>query len=416
MIPRWLYYAICLGIFNAVVLLIARFVRRRRAGREETGRTAEAPVGESAQVPVAQVPVSVTSSEQPVVTTSRAAKRTRAAGDIREVKPRVLTKQPVPTLAYATAGGTSRPVSWAERRLFSGGGQNADEPFDHLPRVEPDAVPHADTGDFVFGRLTGVLAALLPESATRREQLKGELRTAGFYGPHAWHNLAAFRYLGIMLPLVLFGTLLVLVPPQLEVAVLSLLVLASGMGWALPRLYVKSKAARRCLEIESALPDMLDMLNMCVSQGLTVTNALGRISEELRSVYPALAQELSIVCEQSEMGTLEHALQNFADRIDIPEVHSFTSLMIQTDRMGTSVSSALTDYADNIREGLKQRADEKANKAAFKLLFPTVLCLMPAVYLILLGPAVIELSDFFHGGGRDAVDAGRQAIEQINNQ
>ena len=406
MISRWLYYAICLGSLNALVLLIARFVRRR-PGRAASEPIADLPADESVQ-PAAQRAVSETPREE-AVTDAASAKV-----DIGRTNPPVPAASRVPALAFATTGGTSHPVSWTHRRLFSGDGNGPDARLDNLPHIEPDAVPDADPGDYLFGRLTAVLAALLPESPARRDRLKRELRTAGFYGPHAWHNLAAVRYLGIMLPLILFGTLLLVVPPQLELLVLAMLVLASALGWALPRLYVKNKAAGRCHAIEAALPDMLDMLNMCVSQGLTVSDALGRISGELRSVSPDLARELSIVCEQADVGTVEHALRNFADRIDVPEVQSFTSLLIQTDRMGTSVSAALTEYSDNIREGLKQRADEKANKAAFKLLFPTVLCLMPAVYLILLGPAVIELSHFFHGGGRDAVDAGRQAIERLN--
>src|SRR5262249_12049541 len=146
---------------------------------------------------------------------------------------------------------------------------------------------------------------------------------------------------------------------------------------------------------ERAMPDMLDMLNMCVSQGMTIHAAMSRVSEDLRDVHPELDRELRIVNEQASIGTLSHALENFSRRIDAPEVHSFTSLILQTERMGTSVSAALAEYSDNIRQSLKQRADEKGNRAAFKLLFPTVACLMPAVFAILLGPSVLALSNFF---------------------
>ena len=90
-------------------------------------------------------------------------------------------------------------------------------------------------------------------------------------------------------------------------------------------------------------------------------------------------------------------MSNFARRVDAPDVNSFTSLLIQTERMGTSISVTLGEYAENMRESLRQRADEKANKATFQLLFPTVLFLMPAVYIFLLGPSVIKLTDFFTG-------------------
>jgi tight adherence protein C len=118
------------------------------------------------------------------------------------------------------------------------------------------------------------------------------------------------------------------------------------------------------------------------------------VTEELEGVHPALHKELAIVSDQARVGGMRQSLENFSRRIELPEVQSFTSLLIQTDRMGTSVSSALTEYSDNIRASLKQRADEKGNQAAFKLLFPTVLCLMPAVYLFLLGPSILELADF----------------------
>ncbi|QDU41339.1 Bacterial type II secretion system protein F domain protein [Maioricimonas rarisocia] len=278
-----------------------------------------------------------------------------------------------------------------------------------LPKLEPADVPIADTSDYAFGPVTPVLAQMLPESDERRAQLKTSLVNAGYYTPHAWHNLAAVRYLGLMLPILLFGTLLVMVPPVLEPLMIGGLVTFPILGWALPSLYVRSRAAERLREIERAMPDMLDLLNMCVSQGMTVPNALSRVSRELRPVYPALAKELQIVTEQARLMNLEEALDRFSARVDVPEVHSFTSLITQTERMGTSVSEALIEYSDNMRETMRQRTDEKANAATFKLLFPTVFCLMPAVYLFLLGPAIIELSDFFNSGAQEVLNASDQA-------
>jgi tight adherence protein C len=285
-----------------------------------------------------------------------------------------------------------------------------------VPHVEPDQVPTADSSDYVFGRLTPILAALLPESEARRAIVKKELITAGYHQPHAWQNLAAVRYLGIMIPLLLIGVLLVLLPRQLEAAAVGLLLFLPAMGWAVPRLVVRKQARERLSEIERGMPDMLDMLNMCVSQGMTIPDSLSRVSRELRPVYPALAQELDIVSDQAKIGSLEHALVNFSGRIDVPDVHSFTTLLIQTQRMGTSVSQALIDYSDNMRESLRQRADEKANTATFKLLFPTVSCLMPAVFLFLLGPAIIQLSDFFNGGGAETLNQNVQQIDRLERR
>ncbi|HVJ85808.1 MAG TPA: type II secretion system F family protein, partial [Caulifigura sp.] len=183
------------------------------------------------------------------------------------------------------------------------------------------------------------------------------------------------------------------------------------LAWSLPTMWVRTRAKARLEEMGRGMPDMLDLLNMCVSQGMTVPTALARVSKELDPVYPALAKELKIVTDQARVGTLDQALRGLSNRVDIPEVHSFTSLLIQTERMGTSMSEALTEHSDNMRESFRQRADEKANAATFKLLFPTVLCLMPAVFMFLLGPAMIELNDFFTGRGQEILNASNQGMQ-----
>jgi tight adherence protein C len=309
------------------------------------------------------------------------------------------------------APDTDPPVSWTDRRLFA---DPASDRGNRDDAIDPASVPGADSTGMVFGRLTPVLAALFPDTAQRRKDTRQELQSAGYYHPHAATNFAAIRYVAMMLPLLLCGSLLLVVPRSFELPTLFGMVFLVGAGWAVPRVTVRGQAKQRVFRIEQSLPDMIDMLNMCVSQGLTVPDSLRRIGGELETASPDLSRELRIVGEQANVFTLERSLENFADRIDSEEVKSFTSLLIQTERMGTSVTQALMDYADNFRESHRQEADRKANAAAFKLLFPTVLCLMPAVYLFLLGPAVIELSNFLHGEGRQAIDRGQNAVEELN--
>lgn len=283
-----------------------------------------------------------------------------------------------------------------------------------LPHLRPDDIPSVRTDDYAFGDLTPALASLLPDSETRQVEVRKELQQAGYYQPHALQNLSAVRYVLMMLGLVLGGVALILSPPRFEWIAFASVVVLPLLGWALPRLYVRGQAEDRKRQIELGMPDLLDMLNMCVSQGLTIPDSLRRIIRDLRGPYPALAQELRIVTEQSSLAGLPTALSNFSQRADLPEVHSFASLLTQTERMGTSITDALTSYSDTMRESLRQRADEKGNRATFRLLFPTVFCLMPAVYLFLLGPAIVELSNFFYRGGRDALDTGTSAIERLN--
>lgn len=310
----------------------------------------------------------------------------------------------------------SAGTTWQDRTLFSSTGPSGWRVSPAIPRVDPQDVPTVDTSDYVYGAATPVLAAFLPEGDNSKRTLARELRQAGDYAPHARENLAATRFLFMFGSLMFGGICVLMAPPTLERPLLIGMLALTGLGWAMPALLVRSRAKSRRTEVERAIPDMMDMLNMCVSQGLTVPDSLSRVAVDLKPVYPALSQELSIVVDQTKVGTLNEALTNFAERIDIPQVDSFVSLITQTERMGTSVSDALTEYSDNMRESLRQRADERANQSSFSLLFPTVFCLMPAVFMFLMGPAVIELTKFTNAGGLQALNQGRDALRNLNNQ
>ena len=310
----------------------------------------------------------------------------------------------------------SGATTWQDRTLFSPSTQSGWRGSAVIPRLEPHEVPTVDTSDYVFGSATPVLSSFLPETDDSKRSLARELKQAGDYAPHARENLAATRFV-MMMGALLFGGLLVIVMPRVIERPLLLGTLVLGaLGWSVPALIVRSRAKTRRTDIELAIPDMMDMLNMCVSQGLTVPDSIARVARDLKPVYPALAQELAIVVDQTKVGTLNEALTNFAERIDIPQVDSFVSLITQTERMGTSVSDALAEYSDTMRESLRQRADERANQASFSLLFPTVFCLMPAVFMFLMGPAVIEMAKFTQAGGLQGLNDGRQALRNVNQQ
>ena len=239
-----------------------------------------------------------------------------------------------------------------------------------LRQVNADEVPYADTSDYSYGPVTPMLASLLPESDEKKSKVKRALKNAGYFTPHAWHNLAATRYLGIIIPLVAFGLMLVFLPQQFEWLAIGGLVMGPILGYSLPSLLVQSQAGARLKDIEQGMPDMLDMLNMCVSQGMTLPRAMERVGKELRGVYPALSQELSIVSDQARIGGVQQGLANFADRVDLPDVHSFTSLMIQTERLGTSVSDALSDYSDNMRESLEAASGPEGELGRIQIALP----------------------------------------------
>jgi tight adherence protein C len=284
-----------------------------------------------------------------------------------------------------------------------------------LKPPRPEELPMSED-DMVFGSATPALAEMLPESESRRELQRQNLAAAGLHSRAAWINLNAVRFVLAFLTLVVSGFWLLMAPPQLETYLLGFVVLGPLVMWALPPLLVSSKASERKIDIERGLPDVLDMLNMGVSQGLTVPASLRRISSEIAGIHPALSTELSIVNQQARVGSLNYALRGFAQRIDSPEVASFTALLTQSESTGTSIAQALKDYSDSMRNSLRERADSRANAASFKLLFPTTLCLMPSVFLFLLGPAIVDMNDFFENTAGTLTQGRDDAVQSLDRQ
>ena len=410
-VPPWFFpafYGTC-GVL--VVVLLYRIWAKNRAA------TVSKTVAPQTMMPPRPTAVPASSAVNATTVSPTAPALVTPAAPVASAVARPGIPEPYIAASSSTILRGDATPTWEDRRLLEHRGVLSRGETNRMPRMLAADIPGMDDSDRKFGSLLNpALASLLPESPERREQARKDLLAAGYHTPHAVENLSATRYVYMMLALIVFGALLLIVPPRLEPWAIGGLIVGPMLGWALPMLRIRSQAETRKREIEKAMPDLLDMLNMCVSQGLTVTDSLKRILRDFRGVYPALSHELSIVTEQTQITNLHTALENFGQRVDLPEVHSFTSLLIQTERMGTSISDALTTYSDTMRESLRQRADEKGNRATFRLLFPTVLCLMPAVYLFLLGPAVIGLSNFFYSGGRDSLDSGTSAIQRLNSQ
>ena len=167
------------------------------------------------------------------------------------------------------------------------------------------------------------------------------------------------------------------------------------LAFGLPRLYIYMQAQRRVRRIENGLPDALDMISMCLTGGLALQPALDRVSRELYVSHPDLATELTIVRYQAEVGSLGRAFQQLARRIDIPDVISISTMITQAERLGANVVAALRDYADSMRHTRRQLAEERANQTGIKLLFPLVFFMAPSVFLLLWGPALLEIRSFF---------------------
>jgi tight adherence protein C len=167
---------------------------------------------------------------------------------------------------------------------------------------------------------------------------------------------------------------------------------AAALGWIAPAFVVGSRMKSRRMEIERALPDALDMLIVCVEAGLGLNQALVRVAEDIGHVSPLLSKQMVLVNLEIRAGTArDQALRLFADRTGVPDVSSLVTTLIQTDRFGTSIAHALRVQAASLRTRRRQRAEEAAAKTAIKLVFPLVLFIFPALYVVILGPAMIQM-------------------------
>ena len=163
-------------------------------------------------------------------------------------------------------------------------------------------------------------------------------------------------------------------------------------GWCLPSLWLDSRVARRQRTLASNFPDAIDMIRLCVEAGQGLDAAMTRVEREIRLTCVPLYDELHRVNLDMRAGAARaRALNNMAQRIGLPEVDALVSMLVQVERLGTSVADALRIHADVLRTRRRQHAQELAAKVPVKLLFPMIFCIFPALLIVLLGPAVISV-------------------------
>ena len=247
----------------------------------------------------------------------------------------------------------------------------------------------------VFGGLTEALARQIPESKKEHREFGAMLRQAGMYSPTARASVYAFRFLFMTFPLLCAGLLAVSSPPEHTWRILIVGgILAMGLS-IIPRMYVWVRRKSRLNEMNNGLADMLDMLSMCLGGGMPLSASLDHVARNLTS-YPALGEELLIMKRQAEVGSLRMALSDWANRIDTPEVRQVATLLARGDQLGTQLGGSLLDQADHFRTTRKALATLQANRTPVFLTFPLMFCFAPAVLILLMSPAFMQLSDFFN--------------------
>jgi tight adherence protein C len=231
------------------------------------------------------------------------------------------------------------------------------------------------------------ICRVLPRSAERMDQMRQRLIAAGYRSQAAPVILAASQIVGS----ITIGVLLLAATGNFGLCLFGMV-----GGFMLPDLWLTRQMKARGRVICNGLPDVLDLLIVCLESGCSLDQAILRSGEELSFAYKPLGDELALVANEIRAGKpRSEAFTRFATRTRVDDVRSLVAMLIQTDRYGTSVAQALRTHADLFRTRRRQRAEERAAKASVKLVFPLVFCLFPAFYIITLGPAILQFMQVF---------------------
>jgi tight adherence protein C len=221
------------------------------------------------------------------------------------------------------------------------------------------------------------------------------LLQAGYVDPN---SVAIYWAVRVILAMGLVAAALFFLPlfGFTTIQVLMAVIWMAAVGWVGPVFYVRSRLKARQKDLQKAMPDMLDMLVVCVEAGLGLNQAFVRVADEIDHVSVVMAEQLALVNLEMRAGTpRDEAMKNLADRTGLTDMKSLVSMLVQTDRFGTSVADALRVHADTMRTKRRQRAEEAAAKTTIKLVFPLVLFVFPAMFVVVLGPSVIAIYRMF---------------------
>jgi tight adherence protein C len=234
--------------------------------------------------------------------------------------------------------------------------------------------------------IVSAVAKLFPSSSPdRAPQADPRLLMAGFRGPEA---AAVLRVARVAVIVALVG--LVFFTGFYKRNPIVLILVAIVGGYILPDFWLGWRTRIRQQTLRLALPDALDLLVICMEAGLGIDQALMYVSQELRIAHPELCAEFDMVNAEMHVGkTRIEALRSLAARTGVEDLQALAATLVQTDRFGTSVAQSLRVHSDDLRTKRRQRAEEMAAKTTVKMMFPLVFFIFPALFVVILGPAVI---------------------------
>jgi tight adherence protein C len=239
--------------------------------------------------------------------------------------------------------------------------------------------------------VVGQFDRVMPKSEKDISTARQRLVRAGYRNESALKLLQGSK---VFVPLVL--SLILLVTGIGRHSPFFLYAVALGVGYLSPDIWLGRKISARQARIRRALPDVLDLMIICIEAGLSLDQATIRTSQELRAAQPDLSDELGIVVlEQSAGKPRADAWKSLADRTDVDSVRNLVSVLVQAEKFGTSVARTLRIHSETLRTERRQKVEEQAAKTTVKLVFPLVLFIFPSIFLVTLGPAFIRMSEFF---------------------
>lgn len=229
---------------------------------------------------------------------------------------------------------------------------------------------------------------------TKAEGLRAKMIAAGYASPYAprWYTLIRL-VMTLTLPAILIGFSLTADDPPSPVRLYLYGALAALAGLYFPSVWVSARADRRKQQIINGFPDALDLMLVCVEAGLGLEAAFDRVGREMSISHPLVSQMLGgVVLEMRAGRSREEALRRMADQQQVDEIRSFATLLIQSDKLGSSIGKALRTYAGEMREKRRMSAEEKAHRLPVLLSIPLVVCMLPVMIGVLMLPAAIRVA------------------------
>lgn len=271
--------------------------------------------------------------------------------------------------------------------IFGGRDQQAEERVKELTEAgssRPD--PYANEAPLYSNKLRRYV-----QKEEQSRALRSRMIQAGFYDPESAYWLTTVKTVSSLLP-VAIGALVSLFT-EIPLTTSMFVGLSIGLiGTLTPTLILDIRKRARQKKIRRSLPDALDVLGVCLEGGMSFQASLLRVSQELAIAHPELALELAIVDRETRMGLSPgEALRKFADRFDLEEIRSMAGVVLQAQQYGASLVDAMMVFAETMREKRSQYAETRAQQAVVKIIFPTMLCIFPALFLVVVGPAVIQI-------------------------